>query len=140
MGASLGGERGHRVAGEEGGDAEVNDDGVAATVDQDVGGLEVAVDDAVLVEALNGVGDGGEAGDALAQGEGDAGGAIADGHAAELVQRHALDVLGDDVEPALVQAVVDEAGDDGEAELGEQVEFAPRAAGAPPGRLNDLPH
>src|SRR5690606_15411375 len=61
------------------------------------------------------------------------------GHAAELVERHALDVLGDDVESALVQTVVDDAGDRGEAELGEQVELAPRAAGAPPTSITTAP-
>src|SRR5260221_364022 len=47
--------------------------GLAAAVDEDVAGLEVAVDDAVLVEGLDGVGDFGEEFDALAAVQGNVG-------------------------------------------------------------------
>ena len=40
------------------GDAEINDLGVSCLVDEDVGGLEIGVDDEVLVCVLYGIADG----------------------------------------------------------------------------------
>lgn len=103
-------------------EAEVDEDRVAVGVDDDVGGFEVAVDDAVLVELLGAACETGEESDAVGRGE-EAG--FAPG-----VEVQALHVLGGDVEAAVGgDAIVDEAWKALEVELFEGVEFEPGKAG-----------
>jgi len=86
------------------GEAEVGQADVAVGVDEDVGGLEVAVEDPAGVAVLDGVGEPGDDAGGLGRGEG----ALA-GDA--LLEGLARDVLGDEVGGALVLADVEEVDD-----------------------------
>ena len=105
---------------ERAGDAEVGDLGGALLVDQDVLGLDVAVDDVAGVGGAEGAGDLDRVGDRLVDGQA--------AHAADAVlQRLALDVLEDDVRPAVLLAGVDDADDVRVGELGDRARLAAEA-------------
>ena len=85
-------------------DAEVGDLGRAFLVDEDVLGLDVAVDDVAIVRRLERAGDLDRVGDRLVDGQ--------PAHAADAVlERLALDVLEDDVGAAVLLTGVDDADD-----------------------------
>ena len=102
------------------GDAEVGDLGRALLVDEDVLGLDVAVDDALGVGGAERAGDLDRVGDRL----GDRQPAVA---ADAVLERLALDVLEDDERRAVVLAGVDDADDVGVVELRDGPRLAPEA-------------
>ena len=105
---------------ERAGDAEVGDLGRALLVDQDVLGLDVAVDDVAGVGGGERARDLDRVGDRLVDRQA--------AHAADAVlQRLALDVLEDDVGPAVLLPGVDHADDVRVAELGDGASLAPEA-------------
>ena len=106
---------------EEAGDAEVEEFDGAVGGDEDVAGLEVAVDDEVLVGVLDGGRDLAQEREARAQGEAVGGGVGGDGDA--------VDVLHDEVRLAVGgDAAVEQGGDVPVVEVGEDLAFVAEAA------------
>ena len=102
------------IAGDEAGGAEVEEMGDAVFADEDVVGLEVAMDDEVLVGELDGGADGEEEAEFFLEGE-VMGSTI-------FVDADAVDVIHDEEKDAVVaDAAVEEAGDVGVVEGGEDL-------------------
>lgn len=108
--------------GEEVGDAEVEEPGFAFAGDEDVGGLEVGVDDEMTVGVVDGVDDFEEEVDALLEGEA--------AKVAELVDGETVDELHDDVVEAFGGgSAIEEADDAGVVERGEDAAFLGESGG-----------
>ena len=106
---------------EDGGDAEVEEARASVVADDDVGGLEVSVDDEVGVGVLDGGADLVEEVEALVEGEVVVLGVVGDGLAVdELGDEEGLGVVGD--------AGVEEACDVGVVEGGEDLSLAPESS------------
>ena len=111
---------GQALLGHRAGDAEVGDLGGALLVDQDVLGLDVAVDDVALVRGAERARDLDRVGDRLGHGQ-------PPEPADAVLERLALDVLEDDVRAAVVLAGVDHADDVRVVELGDRPRLAAEA-------------
>jgi hypothetical protein len=111
---------GEALLGQRARDPEVGDLGRALLVDEDVLGLDVAVDDAVVVGGAQGAGDLDRVGHRLADRQ-------APVAPDAVLERLALHVLEDDVRRSIVLARVDDADDVGVVELRDRARLAPEA-------------
>lgn len=99
------------------GEAKVEDADVAGVVDEDVGGLEIAVHDALLVGVVDGFADDGEEGEGLLEGEFVLLNEGGDGQSSDIVHGVVEVSIGGD-------AAVEDGDDVGMAEGGDELDFA----------------
>ena len=105
---------------EELGDAEVEEFGGAGVVDEDVAGLDVAMDDEISMGVLDGAEDGEEEAEAVFDAEFEGFGVLGDPGSVDILHDEIGDVFGGG-------AAVEEAGDVGMLKSGEDLAFATEA-------------